>query len=55
MKLARMDVATLAAQHKEAEAQLQQARIGVDTAKSLVTQREAEKAAAVALMAQCQA
>ena len=53
--LARMDVATLAAQRKEAEAQLQQARIGVDTAKSLVTQREAEKAAAVASMAQRQA
>ena len=51
----RMDVAMLVVQRKEAEAQLQQARIGVDTAKSLVTQREAEKAAAVALMAQCQA
>jgi HlyD family secretion protein len=53
--LARMDTATLAAQRKEAEAQLQQARIGVETARSLVTQREAEKAAAIASMAQRQA
>ena len=53
--LARMDTAVLDAQRREAEAQLQQARIGVDTAKSLVTQREAEKSAAIASMAQRQA
>lgn len=53
--LARMDTAVLDAQRREAEAQLQQARIGVETAQSLVTQREAEKAAAVASMAQRQA
>jgi HlyD family secretion protein len=46
--VARMDTASPKAQRREAEALLQQARIGVDTARSLVTQREAEKAAAMA-------
>lgn len=46
--LARMDTAVLDAQRREAEAQLQQAIIGVETAQRLVTQREAEKAAAEA-------
>ena len=53
--VARMDTASLEAQRREAEALLQQARIGIDTARSLVTQREAEKAAAIAAMAQRQA
>jgi HlyD family secretion protein len=50
--LAKMDTAVLEAQRKEAEAQLQQAHISIETAKSQVTQREAEKAAAVAVVAQ---
>ncbi|HEX6811124.1 MAG TPA: HlyD family efflux transporter periplasmic adaptor subunit [Planctomycetota bacterium] len=50
--IANMDTAVLAAQRREAEAELQRARIGVETAQSLVTQREAEQRAAVAVMAQ---
>jgi HlyD family secretion protein len=50
--LARMDIAVLEAQRKEAEAQLQQAIISIETAQSQVTQREAEKAAALAVVAQ---
>ena len=53
--LAVMDTAVLEAQRKEAEAQLQQALVNVETAKTQVTQREAEKATALALMAQRQA
>ncbi len=53
--LARMDTAVLEAQRREAEAHLQQALIGVDTARSQVTQREAEKAAAQAVVAQREA
>ncbi len=53
--LAEMDTAVLAAQLREAEAGLQRARIGVETARSLVTQREAEKTAAQALVAQREA
>lgn len=53
--LARMDTAVLEAQRREAEAQLQQAEVSVETAQSLVTQREAEKAASRAVMAQRQA
>jgi HlyD family secretion protein len=53
--LAIMDTAVLEAQRKEAEAQLHQALVEVDTSRSLVTQREAEKAAALAVMAQRQA
>ncbi|MDR3538758.1 MAG: HlyD family efflux transporter periplasmic adaptor subunit [Acetobacteraceae bacterium] len=53
--LATMDTAVLEAQRREAEAQLQQARISIDTAKSQVTQREAEKTAAEALVAQREA
>ena len=44
--LARMDTAVLEAQLREAEAQLRKAVIGIETAKSLVDQREAEKTAA---------
>ncbi len=51
-ELARMDVAVLEAQLREAEAQLQRALIGIETAQSQVTQREAEKQAAEALIAQ---
>ncbi len=50
--VARMDTAQLEAQRRQAEAQLHRSEIGVDTAKSLVTQREAEKNAAVAVIAQ---
>ena len=50
--LAKMDTAVLEAQLREAEAQLRRARIGIETAQSLVTQREAEKQAAEALIAQ---
>lgn len=53
--LARMDTAILEAQRKEAVATLQQAEIGVDTTRSLVSQREAERAAAQAVIAQRQA
>lgn len=53
--VARMDTATLEAQRREAEAQLRMALIAVDTARSLVTQREAEKAAAEAVVAQREA
>jgi HlyD family secretion protein len=53
--LAKMDTDVLEAQRREAEAQLQQALIGIETAKSLVTQREAEKAAAVAEVARQEA
>lgn len=53
--LARMDTEQLEAQRRQAEAQLQRARIGIDTAKSLVTQREAERRAAQATIAQREA
>lgn len=51
-RLARMDTAVLEAQRREAEAQLQRARIAVETASALVTQREAERKAAQAFIAQ---
>ena len=50
--LAYMDTDVLKAQRREAEAQLQRALIGIETAQSLVRQRSAEKAAAVAVVAQ---
>ncbi len=53
--LARMDTDQLEAQRRQATAQLHRATVGVDTAKSLVTQREAEKTAAVAAFAQREA
>ena len=53
--LARMDTAVLEAQHREAQAQLQRALIGIEIARSQVTQREAEKAAVVAVVAQREA
>ena len=53
--LARMDTQHLEAQRREAEAQLQQARYAVETARSQVNQRLSEKEAAVAGLAQRQA
>ncbi|MGD9507680.1 MAG: HlyD family secretion protein [Geminicoccaceae bacterium] len=53
--LARMDTAVLEAQRREADAQRRQALIGIESAKSLVTQREAEKTAAQAVVAQREA
>lgn len=53
--LARMDTEQLEAQRRQAEAQLQRAMISVDTARSLVTQREAERNAAVAVIRQQEA
>lgn len=50
--VARMDTSVLEAQLREAEAQLQRALIGVETANSQVRQREAEKAAAEAVVVQ---
>ncbi|WP_322515174.1 HlyD family efflux transporter periplasmic adaptor subunit [Rhodopseudomonas palustris] len=50
--LARMDTDQLEAQRRQAEAQLRRASIGVETATSLVMQREAEREAAVAVIAQ---
>lgn len=53
--IAVMDTDQLNAQRREAEAQLQRAVIAVDTAKSQVTQREAEEQAAKAVIAQREA
>lgn len=53
--LAHMDTAELEARRRQAEAQLQRASIGVDTAKMLVVQREAEKSAAAAVITQREA
>ena len=50
--LAYMDTDVLTAQRREAEAQLQRALISIETAQSHVKQRGAEKAAAVAVVAQ---
>lgn len=50
--LVRMDTAVLDAQLREAKAQLERARIGIETAQSQVTQRTAEKDAADAVVAQ---
>lgn len=53
--LARMDTDALEAQRRQAEAQLRRAQIGIDTANSLVVQREAEQRATVAVIAQREA
>lgn len=50
--LARMDTLQLEAQRREAEAQLQQAKFGVETAQSQIEQRKSEKNAAQAVLAQ---
>jgi len=53
--LARMDTAQLEAQRRQAQAQLQRTVIGVDTARTLIVQREAEKKAAAAVVTQREA
>jgi HlyD family secretion protein len=53
--LARMDTSVLKAQLREAEAQLSRQQVSVDTAKSLVAQRQAERGAADAVVAQHEA
>lgn len=53
--LARMDIAQIGAERRQAEAQLKRARIAVDTANTLIRQRVAEKEAAAAVVAQRQA
>jgi len=53
--LAQMDTDVLQAQLREAEAQLRKARVDIDVARSRLTQRESEKAAAEALVVQRQA
>lgn len=53
--VAQMDTAVLEAQRREVQARLRRALIGVETATSLVTQRQAERAAAVAVAAQREA
>lgn len=52
--VARMDTQTLEAQLQQAKAQLQQAQDAVTTARSQLAQRESEKAAALAMVAQRQ-
>jgi len=49
--LAHMDIRTLDAQRREAEAQLERATIGIDTAEAVVRQREAQQVAATAQIA----
>lgn len=53
--LAKMDTAVLQAQRREAEAKLQEAIVNVETARREVMQREAEKAADLALVGQREA
>jgi len=53
--LAVMDTEVLEAQHRQAEAQLRQARSAVETARSQLAQRESEKTAAKALVVQREA
>ena len=50
--LAQMDTAQLEAKKRQAEAQLRRAKIAIDTANSLVAQREAEKTSAQAVVEQ---
>jgi HlyD family secretion protein len=53
--LAQMDITQLGAKKREAEAQLRRSEIAIETAKSLVTQREAERASAEAVVEQREA
>lgn len=53
--LVRMDTAQLEAQRRQAQAQFQRAKIGVDTANTLIVQREAERTAAAAVVTQREA
>ena len=50
--LVKMDTKQLLAQKRQSQAELRRAEIGIDTANSLVTQREAEKRAAEAVVEQ---
>lgn len=50
--LAQMDTAQLEARKRQAEAQLRRAKIAIDTAHSLVAQREAEKTSTLAVVEQ---
>ncbi len=50
--LVRMNTDQLEARRRQAQAELQRAKIGVDTARSLVAQRDAERKAATAVIAQ---
>ena len=50
--LAQMDIDQLAAQKRQAEAELHRAMIAVDTAGSVISQREAERRAAIAVVEQ---
>jgi HlyD family secretion protein len=50
--LAQMDSVQLEAQYRQAQAKLRRATIGIDTAGSLATQREAEKKTASAVISQ---
>lgn len=54
-ELARMDTAQLEAKHRQAQAELARAKIGVETAASLVRQQQAQLEAAVAVIAQREA
>lgn len=53
--LAQMDTDQAESQRRQAEAQLRRAEIGIETARSLVAQREAEQNAAAAIIAQREA
>jgi HlyD family secretion protein len=53
--VASMDTEVLEAQHRQAEAQMQQAQSAVETARSQLVQRESEEAAALALVGQREA
>lgn len=53
--LAQMDIAQLVARKREAEAQLRRAEIAIETAESLVAQRQAERTSAEAVIEQRQA
>ncbi|MEW9526718.1 HlyD family efflux transporter periplasmic adaptor subunit [Agrobacterium radiobacter] len=50
--LAQMDTAQLEARKRQAESQFRRAKIAIDTANSLVAQREAEKTSALAIVEQ---
>ncbi|MEO9340414.1 HlyD family efflux transporter periplasmic adaptor subunit [Mesorhizobium sp. SB112] len=54
-QLAVMDTSQLEARKRQAQAELRRAEIGIETANSLVTQREAEKGTALAVIEQRQA
>ncbi len=53
--LAQMDIVQLVARKREAQAQLRRSEIAIETARSLVTQREAERTSSEAIVEQRQA